>query len=381
MTRRQLSVLERRDWLRLARSENVGPITFIQLLRQFGSVPEALNALPELSGRGGLNRPIRLYSNEDADAELARVYDLGARYIASCEPDYPARLRHIDDPPPLVCVRGDAALADGPVLGLVGSRKASAVGLKLARSMAAKLGAAGLVIASGLARGIDTAAHEAAIGTGTIAVIASGIDVVYPPENRDLQNSIGETGLVLTEVPPGSEPRAKHFPRRNRLIAGISLGVLVIEAARRSGSLITARKALEQGREVFAVPGSPLDPRAAGTNRLIQNGAHLVSSADSVLDVLLPLIEQTRRPLSYGPDPFSELNEDEMPGPADVSADARARLVSLLSPSPVGIDDLIRESGLTPGEVHLVLIELELAGRLIRHAGQSVSLDHQSLSS
>lgn len=369
----KLDDTQRRDWLRLIQSENVGPATFRKLLNRYGGAGAALEALPELSRRGGLRRPIRIYSREAADQDLQNASQAGARFVALGEPDYPALLKHIDSAPPLLCVKGALAGADHPCLAIVGARNASAVGRKFTRQIASDLGAQGFTIVSGLARGIDTSAHQAASRSGTIAVLAGGIDIIYPPENDRLyQQILDDGGAIVTEMTPGTVPQARHFPRRNRIISGISFGTIVVEAAKRSGSLITARLALEQGREVFAVPGSPLDPRAAGTNGLIRQGAVLTERAKDVIDIILPLIQRG--------DPFGETLDD--PGAPDdeimpleeVPTSARAEILALLGPSPVEIDDLIRESGHPPGAVFLILLELELAGRLQRHSGATVSL-------
>ena len=363
---------ERRDWLRLLLSENVGPITFHQLIRRYGTAGDALRALPELSGRGGLKRPIRICPEAEAEAHVESMETMGARLVSIDEKEYPALLRHIDSAPPLLCLKGDIAVSQRPIVAIVGSRNASALGCKFARQLAAEVGTAGFTVASGHARGIDTAAHQAALPTGTVAVLAGGMDIVYPPENAELQAAIGERGMLMTECMPGTTPTEKHFPRRNRLISGISYGVVVVEAALRSGSLITARFALEQGREVFAVPGSPLDPRAEGANRLLRDGAGLVRSAADVLEVLTPIV-RSRNEVSDG-----GIGEDEPLPPLDdrtgTGDNLHSRIVSLLGPSPVGIDDLIRESRSPPGAVLSVLLELELAGRLARHPRGAVSL-------
>ncbi len=279
---------ERLNWLRLSRSENIGPITFFQLLRRFGAASAALEAIPDLARRGGRKKPIQLLDPGEAEREADIIAKSGARLIAACEPDYPLALRAIADPPPVLTVLGriDLLGAASPTVAIVGARNASGAGQRIAQGIAADLGTGGIIVASGLARGIDTAAHRGALATGTVAVVAGGVDVTYPPENRDLQASIAEKGCVISEQPMGTEPQARHFPRRNRLISGISLGVLIVEAAPRSGSLITARMALEQGREIFAVPGSPLDPRAQGTNHLLRQGAILTERADDISPVI-----------------------------------------------------------------------------------------------
>lgn len=351
---------ERLSWLRLIRSENVGPIVFDQLIGKFGSAVAALEALPGLTR----DRPIRICRAEDAQAEFDKAEAAGARYVAKAEPDYPPFLRHCDGAPPLLCVKGRTALLARDGVAIVGSRNASANGKRLARAFASDLAAAGLTIVSGLARGIDTAAHEAALARGTVAVLGTGIDIVYPPENSALQNRIGEIGLLVSEMPPGATPRETSFPRRNRIISGMSRAVIVVEAALRSGSLITARFANEQGREVFAVPGSPLDPRAEGANRLISEGAHLLSRSQEVLDALLEM----------RPRPFPETVAIEPPPETEIDGSARAAVLSLLGPAPTDVDDLIRESGLPAQQVLGVLLELELAGKLARHGRQLVSL-------
>jgi DNA processing protein len=366
MSERVLADKERIDWLRLIRSENIGPALFDQLLEKFGSAGAALAALPELSRKGGLERGTRICSQAQAEAEIARAATLGARFIGKCEPDYPALLRHIDSAPPVICIKGKADLARREAIAIVGSRNASANGRRLTRMFASELASAGYVITSGLARGIDTAAHEAALPQGTIAVIANGIDVVYPPENAGLQQTIGQDGLVITEMAPGMEPRDTSFPRRNRIISGMSRAVIVVEAALRSGSLITARFANEQGREVFAVPGSPLDPRSEGTNRLIKDGAHLLSRSQEVLDALIPMRTGFRQ------DAPEEANIKTIE--ADIDMTARQAVLDLLSPAPTDIDDLIRESHMPAQAVVGILLELELAGKLVRHGRQLVSL-------
>jgi DNA processing protein len=366
-----LDSAERRDWLRLSLSENVGAVTFHALIRRYGTAGAALAALPELAGRGGLKRPLRICSAAEAEDQIARIQGMGARLVAIVEQDYPALLRHIDSAPPLLCEKGDVALFRRPAIAIVGSRNASAVGRKFARQVAADLGEAGFVIASGHARGIDTAAHQGSLTTGTVAALAGGLDVVYPPENAELHAAISERGLLMTECMPGTMPTEKHFPRRNRLISGISYGVVVVEAAARSGSLITARCALDQGREVFAVPGSPLDPRAEGANKLLRDGAGLVRSAADVMEVLKPIIDRS------GATPDGGFGEDGPPTTEDrapASQDLKKRILELLSPAPAAIDDVIRESGSAPGPVLSVLLELELAGRLVRHPQGAVSL-------
>ena len=366
-TRQELTDTERRDRLRLIRSDNVGPRTFRSLLNHFGTARAALDRLPELARRGGAARVGRICTIDEAEAELDACLRQGVQLLAPEENGYPPRLASCEDAPPLLGVRGARGTLMQPMIAIVGSRNASAAGLKFAGQLAHELGRAGFVIISGLARGIDQAAHRASLSSGTVAVLAGGHDRIYPPEHIDLLGAIVErNGAAISEMPLGHEPRARDFPRRNRLISGASLGVVVVEAAHRSGSLITARMAGEQGREVFAVPGSPLDPRAAGTNDLIKQGATLVTEAADIIQAVGPIME---RP------PSASLREsdEELFAPAPESHD-RDQIIALLGPAPVSIDDLIRISGLSPAVLRVVLLELELAGRLERHGGGMVSL-------
>jgi len=368
---KRLNDAQRLAWLRLIRSENVGPATFRALVNQFGGAQNAIEALPTLSRRGGRAQDIRLCSVTEAEAELEAADRIGAHLVALGEDGYPAALAQVDAPPPLIFVKGRLALAAIPIVAIVGARNGSAVGQKFTRQIASALGLEGFVVASGLARGIDTAAHNAALEHGTIAVVAGGIDIIYPPENESLQTAIGERGLLLSERAPGFSPRGKDFPRRNRLISGIALGVVVVEAAERSGSLITARLAGEQGREVFAVPGSPLDPRAAGTNNLLKQGATLVTDVNDILDTLAPILGRPTPP----PSELASSDETLTPAPLpDIGQTERDRVIEALGPSPVDIDELIRATGLAARKVHIVLLELDLAGRLQRHGQQLVSL-------
>jgi DNA processing protein len=361
---------ERLQWLRLIRSENVGPITFRQLLARFGSAGAALDALPELARRGGRRRPIAICSKAVAERELERLESLSAYTVGLCEPDYPPALAALEDAPPILSCLGHAHLLRRNAVAVVGARNASANGRRLAREIAAELGRAGLLVASGMARGIDAAAHEGALETGTAAVLAGGIDMVYPEENAALYEEIRARGVMMSEIAAGTQPQARHFPRRNRLISGMSRGVLVVEAALRSGSLITARFAADQGREVCAVPGSPLDPRARGCNNLIRQGAVLVESAADVLDAL----EGVLKP------PIEEPKVADFLVPAVSAADdseiaaARQTIESLLGPTPVAVDEVIRECHVSAAIVHMALLELELAGRLERHPGNRVAL-------
>lgn len=367
---RHLTDTERLDWLRLIRSQNVGPRTFRALIHHYGDARAALAALPALARRGGASAPGRICTREEALREIAAAKSLGVAFTALGEPDYPQRLMMIDDAPPLIAVRGKLAVLAQPTVAIVGARNASAAGIKFAERLARELGEAGLIVASGLARGIDAAAHRGSLATGTVAAIAGGHASIYPPEHAGLADAIAADGVVLSEMPLAHEPRARDFPRRNRLISGLAAGVVVIEAAQRSGSLITARMALEQGREVFAVPGSPLDPRCEGSNNLLKQGATPVTEAADVVAVLRPIFEEP---------PHLSAREPERPmAPSDASEppshDARSRITALLGPTPVGIDDLIRLSGSPPAIVRGVLLELELAGRLERHGGGLVSL-------
>ena len=361
-----LTHAQRRDWLRLSLSENIGPVTFRQLIERFGDASTAIAALPELSRRGGLSRPLRLYGEEEAEADLERGEALGARAVAAGEKHYPELLRHIDASPPALWIKGKAELTNISAVAIVGARNASALGFKFARRLASEIGQAGHLIVSGLARGIDTAAHEAALATGTIAVLAGGLDSVYPPENGKLQAEIGERGLLVSEMKPGTIPRAELFPRRNRIISGMSRATIVVEAALRSGSLITARLAAEQGREVFAVPGSPLDPRAEGTNKLIREGATLAASSADILETLNQTFVATKN-LFREPDSIFAHS-------VDAGENERRKVLELLSPSPVDLDDLIRESGIPAAAVAGIVLELELAGRITRHPRGAFSL-------
>ncbi|GGA82724.1 DNA processing protein DprA [Brucella endophytica] len=372
----RLSRRQRLNWLRLIRSENVGPVTFRDLISHFGSASDALEMLPELMYRGGGKKPIRVVTMEEAERELEQIERMGAQLIGMGEPEYPPYLRHYEASPPMLIVKGDTRVFGAPPVAIVGARNSSLAGNRFTQRLVQELGAVGFAIVSGLARGIDAAAHEASLETGTIAVLAGGLDKPYPPENMHLYKTIpAGNGALVTEMPMGWEPRARDFPRRNRIIAGISLGLVVIEAADRSGSLISARLAGEMGRLLFAVPGSPLDPRSAGTNKLIKNGAILVTDANDVIDALTPLIGkepvQGELPLR---DPGERL--DEAPnGPLPLlTDDERERLIEALSPTPTDVDDLIRHTRLHPSQVFLVLLELDLAGRLSRHSGGSVSL-------
>lgn len=366
MNARTISEPERRAWLRLARSQNVGPVTFAALIARYSTAEAALAALPKLARRGGA-RELKIPTKDEAQRELDALEAIGARMIASCEPAFPQGLAALEAPPPFITVIGRVELLSQNMIAVVGARNASALGRRFANQIANDLGAAGLVVVSGLARGIDAAAHEGALATGTVAVLAGGADDIYPPDNAALYARIAREGVIVSEMAAGQKPQAKHFPRRNRIVAGLSRGVVIVEAAEGSGSLITANFALEQGRDVFAVPGSPLDPRAKGTNRLLREGAILTESAGDVLEAILPQLGGSFRE----PEPDSPTV-----GAAcdDVDVDRiRSRLVGLLSPIPVEVDELIRQSGVPAPTVFTILLELELAGRLTRHAGNRVA--------
>ena len=363
-TTTNLTDAQRIDWLRLIRSDHVGPRTFRSLVNHFGSARTALERLPDLARRGGASRSARICSEEEARAELAASERLGVHLVSPGDDGYPPRLAVLDDAPPLLGVRGLRDALMRPMIAIVGSRNASGAGLKFAGSLARDLSDAGFVIVSGLARGIDQAAHRASLAGGTVAMLAGGHDKVYPPEHEDLLTAIIATGAAISEMPLGHVPRARDFPRRNRLISGAALGVVVVEAALRSGSLITARMAAEQGREVFAVPGSPLDPRAAGTNDLIKQGATLITEASEIIQAVEPILG---RPIE-----LREPDEDPLASEPDTSE--RARIIGLLGPTPLLLDDLIRMADASPAIVRTVLLELELAGRLERHGGGLVSL-------
>ncbi|HEV3178460.1 MAG TPA: DNA-processing protein DprA [Stellaceae bacterium] len=368
---RALNPAERLDWLRLLRTENVGPITFYQLLQRFGSAAAALEALPGFARKGGRSAGIAICSRADAEREVAALAKAGGRLVAWGEPDYPPALAVIDDAPPLISVVGDARVLQRRAIAVVGARNASANGRRFARDIAAELGRTGFLVVSGLARGIDAAAHQGALEAGTLAVVAGGVDAVYPEENRALHEAIAERGVIAAELPVGTEPQARHFPRRNRIISGVSLGVLVVEAALKSGSLITARFALEQGREVFAVPGSPLDPRCRGANDLIRGGATLVEGVEDVLNALGGQLSDPRRPAFTRPGGVALSDGNDTENQTD---SARAKVLEGLGPSPVLVDELVRQCQLSPAIVATVLLELELAGRLERQPGNRVTL-------
>jgi DNA processing protein len=356
------------DRLRLIRTDSIGPVTYRQLLGRFGSAGAALVALPDLARRGG--RALSIASVSAAEAELEALEKAGAVPLFIGNPAYPHLLAALESAPPVLAARGDLALLERPAVAIVGARNASAAGVRFARQLAADLADAELVVVSGLARGIDAAAHQGAMAGGTIAVVAGGVDVVYPPENAALMAEIAEKGLILAEQPPGVEPQARHFPRRNRIIAGLAAGTLVVEGAPKSGSLITARLAAEAGREVMAIPGSPLDPRAQGCNILIREGATLVQSAADVLEALSAFGEGPQLGMRFQAAESAGSYDDVA---ADAGEDERAAVVALLSPTPVAVDELVRLSALPSAVVSSVLLDLELEGALARHAGGRVA--------
>lgn len=373
MPRSHLPEQDKRDWLRLIRSAHLGPITFHHILRYYGSAAEAIARLPEMNARanlrgGGGKRKIELADEKAITAELKALKACGAALLAWGEPGYPTGLMQLEDAPPLLAVKGDPdSVTALPGIAIVGARNASAIGQRFTRDIAAALTQRGYAVLSGLARGIDKAAHEGALAADgrTAAFIGTGIDVSFPPENEKLQAEIAERGAVFAEMPAGTPPLAQNFPRRNRLISGASVGVLVVEAALKSGSLITARMAAEQGREVMAVPGSPLDPRCRGTNGLIRDGAALIETVDDILNQL-----GTPQPAQKTPVPA--MQKTAPLGDDDLSR-AHTEIEKLLSPTPVLVDELVRISGLPSATVQMVLTEKELAGRMQRHPGGKVS--------
>jgi len=373
----RLSDRQRLNWLRLIRTDNIGPVTFRDLILFCGSASSAIEMLPDLNIRGGSARPIRVMSMDDAERELETIDRAGARLVGMGEPDYPPQLKNCEAPPPLVTIKGNAAVFNKPPVAIVGSRNASVIGARFTERLANDLGEAGFAVISGLARGIDAAAHRASLKTGTVAVLAGGLDRPYPPENLPLYRAIPEEGGVLiSEMPMGAEPRSRDFPRRNRIIAGLSLGLIVVEAAERSGSLISARMAGDMGRTVFAVPGSPLDPRARGTNLLLKQGATLVTEANDVIEMLRPLAGSSAYPtdMPTQPDLLSPAMEEPESYQPIATEEQRDIVIDALGPVPTDIDTLVRHTGLDTGAIQLVLLELDLAGRLHRYARNQVAL-------
>ncbi|MEL7453205.1 MAG: DNA-processing protein DprA [Pseudomonadota bacterium] len=367
MTLRSLSDEERLDWLQLSRTPSVGPVTFFQLLSRFKTARAAIGALPELARKAGRKRPLVAPSRASVEAELSSLQAYGAVLLAACEPAYPRFLAALDPPPPVLTCLGNAELLNRPAIAIVGARNASAAGRKMARDIAAEIGPAGYVVISGLARGIDGEAHAASLETGTVAVLGGGIDHVYPPQHDRLYSAIAAEGAIVSESPFGLRATARDFPRRNRLITGLTLGTVVVEATERSGSLISARTAGEQGREVMAVPGSPLDPRAAGTNRLIQQGAALVRSGTDVLDIVNG-IQRSRVETPPGP-PYEDGQNFDQPPKEQIDAVREA-----LSPNPMPLDEIARAAGIGPGRCAAILMELELAGEAMTLPGGLAAL-------
>lgn len=353
---RELSFTERRDWIRLIRTQNVGPVSFRDLINRYGDATSALDALPSLIRKKTINPP----RPDQVEAEMEYAEQMGVRLICAIEPDYPKYLRALDPPPPVISVLGRVDVLHRPCVAIIGSRNASAIGQRFANGLAAELGQAGYTVVSGLARGIDSAAHHGSINTGTVAVLGGGVDHIYPRENTELHAQIIENGAIVSESPMGYRATARDFPRRNRIISGLCRGVVVIEAAERSGTLITARYALEQNREVMAAPGSPLDPRTKGCNRLIRQGAHLIESADDVIAVLetLRTLDLEEPSGSFASVPFdAHRAEDDI-------AKAKFRVAELLSPTPTPRDDIIRASGIPVPIMTAALLEMELAGEV-----------------
>jgi DNA processing protein len=380
--------------VRLIRSENIGPVTFRDLINRYGGAQRALAALPELAARSGRGKPLYICPVATAEAELEAAARIGAKPLFTIEPDYPPLLAHVSMPPPLIYAKGRLDLLTRPAIAIVGSRDASAAGRSFTRTLASELSAAAIVIVSGLARGIDAEAHRASLARGTIAVLAGGLDVIYPPEHAELHTEIGDIGCLVSEMPPGFTPRGQDFPRRNRIISGIANAVVVIEAARRSGTLITARMASEQGREVFAVPGHPLDPRAEGTNHLLRNGATMVTAAADILEALGPSLKPRFSFREPDPPPDWSIYEAQPPGatgddggggrgaaetkpetsspPHDAEGE-RARVLAVLGPAPVKIDELVRCTGLSARVIQAAILELSLQGIIERHGQNLVS--------
>ncbi|WP_371326064.1 DNA-processing protein DprA [Bartonella sp. CDC_skunk] len=376
---------QRLNWLRLLRSENIGAVTFRNLIDHYKTAENALAMLPELSKNGGLRKPIRIATLDDAEKEMQQAEKQGIRFIGIGEPDYPPFLKIVEASPPLIAIKGDCSIFQKPSVGIVGSRNASAVGKKLTNQFAHFIGNAGFTIISGLARGIDSTAHQASLLTGTVAVMAGGIDHIYPPENQKLYDDIlANGGAIISEMPIGWKARAIDFSRRNRIIAALSLGLLVVEAAMRSGSLITARQAVEMGRLIFAIPGSPLDPRAIGTNNLIKEGALLVTHPSDIIETLTPLTSNTTDPqLSFFEETYSiQFPQENTSLPKQITNETsligddieREAVLSALSSTPIDLDTLSIYSGVSLQKLYLLLIELDLAGKLIRHSGGYVSL-------
>ncbi len=364
------------DRLRLIRSANVGPVSYYRLMQQYGTAKNALRALPELTRSGGRRRP-EIASKRSIEREIETVEKLGGKFLFHDQHTYPAFLSELRNAPPVLIWRGDISLIQRPAVAIVGARNASAASRSFARMLADELTEQGVSIVSGLARGIDTAAHEGSIKRATVAVIAGGTDIYFPPENQELQEQIATKGLLLSEQPPGTEPHARHFPFRNRIIAGLTIGTVIIEAAPKSGSLITARLAAESGRHVMAVPGSPMDPRSQGCNGLIKEGASLIQSAEDVLELIRPMDERMVQKSITVEQPVAMVvgtRETRKEEKGSSKQQMQFNILNLLSTTPVTVDELVRQSHIDPAEIQLILLELELAGKLTRSAGARVAL-------
>lgn len=380
-TKPEMHDKERLSWMQLIRTENVGPITFHKFIDRYGSATKALEALPELEKRSGRKKPLKVPPIGLIEKEMRDIQRLGGKIVTAADDAYPQALAATEDAPPVLTVIGDLSLMQKPCIAIIGARNASMNGQKFARSLADGLGTRGQTIASGLARGIDTAAHHGSLNTGTIAVVAGGIDVVYPSENEGLYKDICEKGLVIAENPYGTAPRARDFPRRNRIVSGISQAVVVVEATERSGSLITARFAAEQGRDVYAVPGHPLDPRASGPNKLIRDGAVLVRNADDILEHIHDFSGAPKyhfedsAVLSFhseeDEDLLQDLDHDINDDPQTID-DIKAMLLSSLSHTPSNIDEIIRHHNLNIAQTQTALLEMELSGDIQRLPGNRI---------
>lgn len=363
------------DRLRLIRSANIGPVSYRRLMHRYGTAQRALAALPEIAAKGGRRSP-EIAPVDAIFREIEQVEKLDGQFLFHDDANYPAILSELRNAPPVLICRGNISLTQKPSVAIVGARNASAASRSFARRLANDLSEQGITIVSGLARGIDTAAHEGSIEHASVGVIAGGTDIYFPPENQDLQELIAKDGLLLSEQPPGTEPHARHFPFRNRIIAGLSVGTVIVEAAPKSGSLITARLAAESGRQVMAVPGSPMDPRSQGCNILIREGASLIQSADDVLELIRPIDERMSRDNT----PVRQVMRAPAASPQipknapETQIDKEAKVLELLSTTPVTVDELVRQSHVDPAELQLILLELELVGKLTRSAGARVAL-------
>ncbi|WP_420549687.1 DNA-processing protein DprA [Curvivirga sp.] len=363
-----LSYEEKLSRLRLIRSENIGPITFRHLIARYGTAKEALKAIPDIAKQGGRKKPFKLFPLSAAEKEWHQLDKLGGQFIFLNSDEYSFPLSNTETAPPVISVTGNPHLLKERIIGIVGGRNASLNGKKLAHRFAEVLGVEGFTIASGMARGIDTSAHEGSIKSGSIAVLAGGVDIIYPKENSDLYARLKSEGLLVSEMPLGSKPQARHFPNRNRIISGLSEGILVLEAALKSGSLITARFANEQGRDVFAVPGSPMDARSRGCNDLIRHGAAITETPDDILNTLQTQKANLSEPANHSTFeiPLNQVQECDLDK-------WRGKLLNALSAEPVSMDDLIRDMDAPASEVICLVIELEITGHLYRHSGNKIA--------